>query len=136
MIAWASSILLIASPGSAYVNILYLVLTGKEYVENRVAFAEAACFDLAAWAPIAGFLMAFSVYWTTWRRPDPIYFLRSPAGFVGAYSIALLICLIVGSWLLFRLRRVSITASLTNHGTSGNRDSPCTPRVGVQAHSD
>ena len=106
MIGWAISILLVAVPANAYINVIYIAFTGKEYVEDRVAFAEAGCFDLAAWSPVAGFVIAYAAYWLTWTKvsPDPISGFRTPTAFVGAYAVALVLCMALGGLVLFPRR--------------------------------
>jgi hypothetical protein len=106
LIGWALCVLFLAlPPWLMTVNVLLLLRTGKDYVQDRVAFAEAGCYDIVNWAPITGFLLTYALYWwTLHQEADPISWIRGPAPFVGVYFLTEQLCVVVAAFVFFHRR--------------------------------
>jgi hypothetical protein len=107
MAGWGLSVFGLSLVASISTSGFYLLFTGKEYVEDRVSFTRAGCYELASAAPLVGVLLAYAAYQVTWTKfsPDPMASIRSPNACIGVFTASAFLCVIVGAWLLFRVRQ-------------------------------
>jgi len=109
LIIWGVSILFLAVLNISAANVFYKLRTGREYVQDRVAFAKAGCYEIAGWCPVVGFLCTYGGLWWSFENlsPDPVVFLRSPTAFVFVYWAASILLTFFASLVALRRRSMN-----------------------------